>query len=440
MIRGARKVSRRMIPDSGLLRSSAIVLAGDSLARFLGFLFAVAAARLLTPAGYGRIAFALALSAIVSVLTLNAPYGLSRFLARHQGNDRVLEIYSTNWLVVIGLMLSASLTLLVPVALVAGLDGAMLFALIANLLGTAVLQTYRESQKGLGRLWATSTFWALANLLELIGILIAAAFGFRSPALYLAIYGLSSVWALALMQPVAPTGLKFVRALITWRQVTAIARFVWPLILQGIFYSVWVWADLILVHVWRPSAVGSYAVAKTFALVLIVPPTAIATALAPRMARLGEPALRAYLRYVIGLTAAITVPLGAAMAFLGTPLIGLVFGSRYALASAVVPILILGQVLYGLYLVLASSWAWGLGRPQIDPVATAAAMMVTIAVGLVLVPAAGLLGAALAYTAGAAAELAVIGGFTTWAIFAGAKPRVGHGRELVLDAERLVEA
>jgi O-antigen/teichoic acid export membrane protein len=158
------------------------------------------------------------------------------------------------------------------------------------------------------------------------------------------------------------------------------------------------------------------------------------------MARLGEPALRTYLRYVIGLTAAITVPLGAAMAFLGTPLIGLVFGSRYALASAVVPILILGQVLYGLYLVLASSWAWGLGRPQIDPVATAAAMMVTIAVGLVLVPAAGLLGAALAYTAGAAAQLAVIGGFTAWAIFAGAKPRVGHGRELVLDAERLVEA
>ena len=161
----------------------------------------MASARLLTPAGYGRIAYALAVAAIVSVLTVNAPFGLSRFLARHQGQPRMLDIYSTNWLVVIALMLGASLTLVIPVALVAGLGGAMLLALMANLLGTAVLQTYRESQKGLGRFWATSTFWALANLLELIAVLIAGALGWRSPALFLTIYGLSSIWALAVMEP-----------------------------------------------------------------------------------------------------------------------------------------------------------------------------------------------------------------------------------------------
>ena len=180
-----------------------------------------------------------------------------------------------------------------------------------------------------------------------------------------------------------------------------------------------------------------HAVAKELVLALMVPPAAISTVLAPRMARLGAHAIRTYLLYVVGLTAAILVPLGAAMAVLGTPLITLVFGSRYALAATVVPLLVLGMVCYGLYLVLATSWAWGLGRPQIDPAATAVAMVVTVTLGLMLVPGAGLLGAAFAYTAGAVSQLAVIGGFTVWAVFAGATPRLGPARELVLETERL---
>src|SRR5205823_12424130 len=117
-----------------------------------------------------------------------------------------------------------------------------------------------------------------------------------------------------------------------------------------------------------------------------------------------------------------------------------IFGSRYALTATILPILLVGQLLYGFYLVLAGSWAWGLGRPQIDPVATAAAMVVTVGLGIDLVPASGLIGAAAAYTAGAAAQFLVIAGFTAWAIFAGGKPRLGQARDLVLDTERLAEA
>lgn len=429
-----KRLLKKLLVDVGLLRSSGVVLIGDSIARFLGFVFSVAAARLLTPDGYGRISYALAVSAIVSVLTLNAPYGLSRFLARHRGDERVLAIYATNWLSVITLMLAISLTLLIPVALFAGLGGAMLFALIANLLGTAVLQTYRESQKGIGRLWATSTFWALANLLEVIGILVAAALGLRSPALFLTIYGLSSVWALVLMQPIAPAGLSFRPRLIRRPRVMAIAGFTAPLIAQGILYTIWVGTDLILVQHFRHPLLGNYAAAKTFALVLIVPPMAVATALAPRMARLQHTNVRRYLLYVLGVTVVITIPIATVMVLVGTPLIVAVFGNRYAIGANVIPILVVAQVLYGLYLVLAASWAWGLGRPQIDPVATAAALVVTLGLGLLLVPHAGLFGAAMAYAAGAASEFVVIGAFTAWAIFIGAKPRLQPGRELVLDA------
>ncbi|MDQ6883919.1 MAG: oligosaccharide flippase family protein [Candidatus Dormibacteraeota bacterium] len=441
MIAGTLGLFKQLVPDPGLLRSSAIVLVGDSTARLLGFLFSVAAARLLMPAGYGSIAYALAVAAIVSVLTTNAPAGLGRFLARHQDDPRKQDIYATNWLMVIALMLGASLTLVVPLAAVAGLGGSMLLGLMANLLGTAVFQTYREAQKGLGRFWATGMFWVLANLLQLVGILLAGALGWRSPALFLTIYGLSSLGALAVMQPLAPTALNFAPAVLALRQIVAIARFIWPVILQGVFYTVWSGVDLILVQRLLPSAAtGNYAAAKTLVLVLILAPVAVSTALGPRMARLSERSLRAYVLFVVALTAAINVPAGASMALLRVPLIALFFGSRYPLASEAVAVLVLGQVLYGVYLVLASIWTWGLGRPQIDPVATGAAMGVTVAVGLILIPRAGLAGAAYAYAAGAAAQLAVISSFTTWAIYAGAKPRIGQGKDLVLDLDPIAGA
>jgi O-antigen/teichoic acid export membrane protein len=55
------------MPDLELVRRSAIVLSGFSAARLLGFLFAVAATRALTPADFGRMTYALALAAIASV-------------------------------------------------------------------------------------------------------------------------------------------------------------------------------------------------------------------------------------------------------------------------------------------------------------------------------------------------------------------------------------
>src|SRR5207302_346624 len=97
-------------------------------------------------------------------------------------------------------------------------------------------------------------------------------------------------------------------------------------------------------------------------------------------------ALRTYVLYVVGLTLAVTVPIGASLALFGTPVISAVFGNGYALAAGVLPVLVIGQILYGLYVVLAGAWTWGLGRPQIDPVATGAAVIVTVGLGLILVP------------------------------------------------------
>ena len=98
-------------------------------------------------------------------------------------------------------------------------------------------------------------------------------------------------------------------------------------------------------------------------------------------------------------------------ALLGPRLIPVVFGSKYPDAGGPVAILAVGMGIYGFYTVMGSIWV-GLGRPMIDTIATAAAMVATVATGLVLIPHTGLAGAAIAFTSGAAIRLVVISAFT----------------------------
>ena len=441
LMRQPRRLARRVVSDPGLLRSTAIVFLGDASARMLGFLFSVAAAHLLTPAGYGQIAYALAAVGIVTVLTNNAPQGLGRFLARHQDEPHKQRIYATNWLMIIGLMLGSSLVLVIPVGVWAGLGGAMLIALMANLLGTAVFQTYREAQKGMGRFWITGGYYVLANLLQLVAILVLGNLGWRSPALFLIVYGLSGIAALAVVYPLAPPALDFSAALVAWRQARAIARYTWPIILQGIFYNVWFGADLILIHrLLHHPAIGSYAAAKTLTMVVLTMMAAFNYALGPRMVRLADSALRGYIVNVSALALAIIVPVCAGLALVGRPLIGLIFGSRYELAGDVFTVLVCGQAIFAFCGVIQAIWGWGLSRPGIDPVSTGTAMVVTLGVGLALIPHLGLIGAAWAYGAGAAAQLAVLVWFTVSRIYVGNKPRLTPVRDLILELDPAASA
>ncbi len=66
---------------------------------------------------------------------------------------------------------------------------------------------------------------------------------------------------------------------------------------------------------------------------------------------------------------------------------------------------------YGFYQLLESAWI-ALGRPHIDLVATGVGMLGTVALGFMLVPRAGLTGAAIGFAAGSALKLGAIGGFS----------------------------
>src|SRR5215472_8397202 len=99
------------------------------------------------------------------------------------------------------------------------------------------------------------------------------------------------------------------------RRMTRIAGFMRPVLLQAVFWNVWFNADVILLaHLRGPAQTGTYAAAKAIANGFTLVPAAIAFVFAPRVARMREAEVRAYLLRVLALTAGITVPLAVALA------------------------------------------------------------------------------------------------------------------------------
>jgi O-antigen/teichoic acid export membrane protein/glycosyltransferase involved in cell wall biosynthesis len=416
-----------------LVRSSLAVLVGFGTARALGFLFQVTAGRVLSPDGYGQLTYALAVANIAGVLITTAPLGLSRFLSRSSGNRSEQEKFHVNWLAAVGLVLGFSAVVTAAFATQVGLGGWMLIGLLANLLGATALETYREVQRGLERYVRQAVFYVLANLVQLAVVLAASNLGWRSPALFLFVYGLSSVTALVLMAP-AGRGLRIDPGALRGRRVVRILGFMRPVLLQAVFWNVWFNADLILLQHLRSAAeTGTYAAAKTIATGLTLVPTAVAFVFGPRVARLPEAEVRASLLRAMGVTALVTVPLALAGAALAGPLTTGLFGGRYAPAALPLVVLLAGTVPYGLRSVLDSTWL-GLGRPVVEMAGSGAGMLVTLAMGVWLIPPAGAVGAAAAFSAGALAQLLVEGVVAVWA-FATQPPRIAHLGDRQLLAE-----
>jgi O-antigen/teichoic acid export membrane protein len=422
----AAKLIRRLPFELSLIRSSAVVFAGNAAARLLGFLFYIVAARLLDPADFGTLAYALAILETAAILLNNAPGGLSRFLSRNQEDrDRQDHFYS-NWVAVTGLTLVVSLVLLIPVIPVARLSGWLALGVGVNLANIAVFETYLQTQRGLGRFVVMGVYYTLANLLQLVAVLIAGLLGWRSASLFLVLYGFSAMAAAGLMRLVAPTPLSFKLRTVSRRQIVRIARYISPLVAQGMLYAFWWGADIILIgRLLSATAAGNYAAGKTLTQVLVLAPTALMMAASPGLARQSEAALRKQVINLLGLASLAILPAAGLLALAQGPVAHLAYGSKYPNVLDAFTALDIGVVLYGFYMVLASVWG-ALGRPMVGAAASAVGTVATVALAFLLIPTLGLLGGGVSFAVGAGAQLLVVAAFTVWGLYSGVQAKVGH--------------
>lgn len=144
-------------------------------------------------------------------------------------------------------------------------------------------------------------------------------------------------------------------------------------------------------------AVGVYAIAVRVAELLWQLPNAVAFVLLPRTASSGSDRGWTLARRAALETTAITAMLALVLAAVGRPGIAMVFGEEYAGAYLPMVVLLPGVVALGTSKIL-TSYIGGRGRPGLNSLISAGALVVTLIADFALIPAFGLLGAALAST------------------------------------------
>jgi len=408
------ELTRNAVGKDGFLRASGIVFVGFSTARVLGFLFMVAAGHLLPGTEFGRLTYALTVAAILSALLSSSPIGMARFLALNRGQSSEQDSYFSNWVLVVALLLLASLAITPLAGGFLGLDGPLIVGLAANLVGVAVLETYREAQRGLNRYLMMGVFYVSANALQLIVILFLGRLDVRVASAYLIVYGLSSVAALFVLELISPLRLRFDLRLLDRRRVLQIMAFIAPLLVQSVFFVIWYGVDVIVVgEALGPAPTGDYGAAKTLGLALIMPTIAVATPLMPRVARLSPERLRQYLTRVIILTGGVALPLAGLGALFSGVVVELTFGDKYRHAADALPVIAVGMVAFGFHHILSSLWV-GRGKPLIALVSTGGGMLVSMVLAVLWVRPFGLLGAGAAFSSGSVVRTLIIGGYTVF--------------------------
>ena len=397
---------------SSLVGSSAVILVGFAAASLLGFVFLIVAARLLGPSEFGTVAYALAVAELAAVLVTTAPLGLSTYLSRFREDRATAEQYYSSWLTVVGAVLVLSIATTAFIGPAFGITGWLLVGVLCNLLGVTALETYREVARGLDRFVLVSAFYLTSNFVQLVGILVAAALGYRSAALFVIIYGLAGVVTLIGITLVSPLRTTFSPRSIQRRQMWEVLRIVQPVLLQSVFFTVWLRSDLVFVeHLKTSLETGQYGAAKTLTNALLLGPTAISFVFLPRVPRVPLQLLAGWVRRVIVLMAAVTVPSVLVFVFGGQIIVDLLFGDRYDAAAAPLEILAVGIGAFCFCSVFDNTWL-GLRRPLVDTVTTGIGMACTLATAPVLIGRFGLVGAALAFSAGGVLRLVTMVAYT----------------------------
>jgi stage V sporulation protein B len=387
---------------SSVARGTALLTAAS--VAFLGssYLVSVILARLLGPGEYGLVSLAVA---VMSILNAVHGAGIPQALSRRVAADRtaapgVLAVARSLQL----RFTLVSAAILVAIAGVIGLGGEPIAPYLAvsalTLVPHGALNLYLAYDNGL------HDFRRQALLLSLYSVAkaffaVALAIPFRGLGALVG-YAAASFATVALgRHPVANTPHSGTAGLI---------RFALPVIAFVGLSTLQINADLLLVQALTRSSeqAGWYAAAQQIARAPYFALGGFGMALLPVVAqRHADEGSRAladtiadFLRYAFILLA----PAVALFAVAASGIVDLLYSNRYAPAAIALPALMPGMAAVTLFSILSAALT-GIGRPGAPVAISAAALGITTICGVLLIPAYGLVGAAVAETIGCLAAL-----------------------------------
>jgi O-antigen/teichoic acid export membrane protein len=226
-------------------------------------------------------------------------------------------------------------------------------------------------------------------------VLVYVVLGERSPVPALILYGVTFLVPIALLQIVKPlpVGLRLVRP---QRDLSLhVLRFSLPIWGSHISYVLYAGIDILLIERFLgTAAVGRYALTKTLTQLLTFVPMGITTMLLPRVAAQRDAHLGRMLLSVIAVSVVINLVAMIALVVVYRWFIGMFFDPAYDVGIVVLILMSLSEVIFGIHTIVTAALI-GRDKPQWETASRAIIMVVAVALGIVLIPAYGLSGAAL---------------------------------------------
>jgi O-antigen/teichoic acid export membrane protein len=176
-----------------------------------------------------------------------------------------------------------------------------------------------------------------------------------------------------------------------------------------------------------PAVLGSYAVASKYAELLRLPGTALTWVFYPRLAKLGQSEAAAIARRMVRPTLIGILLAAVPVALLTSPVMRLLYGAAFGPAVVPARVLLAGMLLAGASGV-ASAYLYGRGTPGLNSIILGIGLVVTVVLDVLLIPAHGAMGAAIASTAAYLSTDALLIGLL---LRLSAPSNARHGRSVV---------
>lgn len=380
------------------IRRISTVVAVTLLGRFIGFLYPVIVLRQLN-IGAAGLAFFFINSAyfVVQPVSGGPAMAMVRPIAAASDEDERAQ-----WLraATVITMPAVALALIVGVT-VCVTSGAPAAPMVLMVVGLSADTMYFQILTARYRYVAAATYRLIANVAQLVVLVLILTLGIRSVTLVVATFassyfvGFAAVeWRQRTLTDLAKRAVAATRV-----QLLTLMKTAMPTLLTGLAYSGIVGLDTYLVRLVNPHLVAGYGAAKTLAAPFLLVSLAITTIIQPETARADLRSAIALRRRILRLGACGgAVAIAACWTFSG-PAVHIVYGTRYAEAATTLSWLGTGTTLLGLYTLL-QMWCWGRGRYTAPLASLGTGALAAIGCNILLVPHLGARGAGVAVCLG----------------------------------------
>lgn len=394
--------------DWRFIGSSTMLSIGIAIARVLGLAYSLVLARAFSPEDYGYVQYSITLAGVIAIGTQPfVQHVLARFVSKHQDNPAELqEILNNTWIILLALTLG-TLVVVVPISLI---SGRLNVGALVIFIGLTLFYTYFGLARGFLANYKLLAMHLGSNIIQLIAVIVVVTvLGSRSVLLALLIYGLSYMLPWVLLQAFAPFPVSFRLALPNRERIAELLRFSAPIWVSHVGYMIYLSLDVILLERFQGNAaVGVYALSKTLSMAFSFIPMGLTVILMPKVAASPRHTHLRLLRNALIWSSVVNV-IGLLIYWLiYNPVVHRFFGARYEVGAEVYMVLAFGNVVYGVYSIIASV-AVGKDRPNFEMFTRIASVLGAVSVGVIFIPTMGAAGAAMTTLAGAGAGLAAFG-------------------------------